>query len=96
MGALAIALVVGAGLLIGFGVQHFTRPRSRIDWLFVAAATTLGAFVGSELLAGGLFNALDPEFAIDGLAIVPAAVAGLTFGLIADATVRYVTTPETI
>jgi len=42
MGALAITVIVGAGLLIGFGVQYLTHPRTQLDWLFVAIATGLG------------------------------------------------------
>lgn len=96
MGALAIALVIGAGLVIGFGVQYLTRPRSNLEWLYVAVATTVGAFIGSELLNVGVFTNLGPEYTLDGLAIVPAVIAGLIFGLIADLTVRYVATPEAL
>jgi len=94
MGALAVALIVGAGLLIGFGVQYLTSPRSRLQWLLVALASGIGAYVGSEVLTNrplGIF-AGGPE--IDGLVVIPAVITGLTLGLLADAYARYLALPE--
>ena len=90
MGALAITVIVGAGLLIGFGVQYVTHPRTQIDWLLVATATGIGAYLGSEILTNTVFSGLRVGPEIDGLIIVPAVLTGLTFGLLADAFVRYV------
>ena len=93
MGVLAITLIVGVGLLIGFGVQYFTNPRSPRQWLFVALATGIGAYLGSEVLMNSTFGvAGGPE--IDGLLIVPAVITGLTIGLVADAYVRFLALPE--
>jgi len=89
MGALAITVIVGAGLLIGFGVQYLTHPRSHLDWLFIAIATGVGAYLGSEVLLNLLgLTAGGPE--IDGLFIIPAVLTGLALGLLADAFVRYI------
>ena len=89
MGALAITVIVGAGLLIGFGVQYLTHPRSHLDWLFIATATGVGAYLGSEVLLSLLgLPAGGPE--IDGLFIIPAVLTGLALGLLADAFVRYI------
>lgn len=89
MGALAITVIAGAGLLTGFGVQSLTHPRSQLDWLFVAIATGVGAYLGSEVLLGFLgITAGGPE--IDGLFVIPAVLTGLALGLLADAFVRYI------
>ncbi|MHB8630990.1 MAG: hypothetical protein ACYC9W_03590 [Candidatus Limnocylindria bacterium] len=89
MGALAITVVVGAALLIGFGVQYLTRPRTQQDWLFVAIATGIGGYVGSEVLTSSTgVMAGGPE--IDGLVVLPAVITGLVLGLLADAFVRYI------
>lgn len=94
MGALATTLIVGAGLLIGFGVQYLTNPRSRLDWLFVALATGIGAYVGSEWLTRNVFGLIANGPEIDGLVVAPAVITGLTLGLLADALARYVAFPE--
>ncbi len=91
MGALALTVIVVAGLVFGFGVQYFTHPRTRIDWLFVAIATGVGAYLGGEVLTSAFATmAGGPEF--DGLFIVPAAITGLVLGMVTDAVVRYVET----
>lgn len=89
MGALAITVIVGAGLLIGFGVQYLTQPRTQLDWLFVAIATSIGAFLGSEVLTN-VFGVMAGGPEVDGLLIIPAVLTGLVLGLLADAFVRYI------
>lgn len=89
MGALAITVVVGAGLLIGVGVQYLTHPRTHLDWLFVAIASGVGAYLGSEVLTSLLgVTAGGPE--IDGLLVIPAVITGLVLGFLADAFARYI------
>jgi hypothetical protein len=90
MGALAITIIVAAGLLIGFGVQYLTKPRSQLEWLFVAIAIGIGAFIGSEWLTTNVFDGMAGGASIDGLVIVPAVIAGLVLGLLADAFSRYI------
>ncbi|HEY8731738.1 MAG TPA: hypothetical protein VIN69_07150 [Candidatus Limnocylindria bacterium] len=90
MGALAITVIVGAGLLIGFGVQYLTHPRTQLDWLFVAIATGLGAYLGSDVLTKNVFGLMVGGPEIDGLLIIPAVITGLVLGLLADAFVRYI------
>ena len=94
MGILAITLIVGAGLLIGFGVQYITNPRSPRQWLFVALATGIGAYLGGEVLMNITPGVLVGGPEIDGLVIVPAVITGLTFGLLADAYARFLALPE--
>lgn len=94
MGALAITLIVGAGLLIGFGVQYLTNPGSRLEWLFVAVATGSGAYLGSEVLTNSTFGIFAGGPEIDGVVIIPAVITGLALGLLADAYVRYLALPE--
>ena len=94
MGVLAITLIVGAGLLIGFGVQYVTNPRSPREWLFVALATGIGAYLGSEVLMNGTLRVFAGGPEIDGLVIVPAVITGLAFGLVADAYARFLALPE--
>jgi hypothetical protein len=90
MGALAITVIVAAGLLIGFGVQYLTKPRSHFEWLVVAVATGIGAYAGSEWLTANVFSTMvgGPEF--DGLVIIPAVITGLVLGLLGDAFTRYI------
>lgn len=90
MGALAITFIVGAGLVIGFGIQYLTHPRTQLDWLFVAVATGIGAYLGSEVLTN-VFGMMAGGLEIDGLVVIPAVLTGLALGLFADALARYVT-----
>lgn len=90
MGAFAIAIVVSAGLVIGIVVQVLTKPQSRYDWLFVALASAVGAYGGSEWLTQNVFVGLATGPSYDGLIIVPAVLVGLTVGIVADAFVRYI------
>lgn len=90
MGALAITVIVGAGLLIGFGVQYLTHPRIQLDWLFVAIATGLGAYLGSEMLTNTVFGGMSGGPELDGLLIIPAVITGLVFGMVADAFARFI------
>lgn len=89
MGALALTVIVGAGLVIGVGVQYLTHPRTQLDWLFVAIATGVGAYLGSEVLTN-VFGVMAGGPEIDGLVIIPAVITGLVLGLLADAFVRYI------
>jgi hypothetical protein len=90
MGALAITIIVAAGLVIGLGVQLLTKPQNRLDWLFVAVASVIGGYVGSAWLDQSVFGSLTAGPSVDGLVIIPAVLVGSTLGLLADAFVRYV------
>lgn len=94
MGVLAITLIIAAGLVIGFGVQYATHPRNPREWLFVALATGIGAYLGSEVLMNSTFGVFAGGPEIDGLVIVPAIITGLALGLVADAYVRFLALPE--
>lgn len=89
MGALAVTVIVGVGLLIGFGIQYLTHPRTQLDWLFVAVATGIGAYLGSEVLTN-VFGMMAGGTEIDGLVVIPAVLTGLALGLFADALARYI------
>ena len=89
MGALAITVIVAAGLVIGLGVQYLTKPASQFEWLIVAVTTSIGAYAGSEWLTANVFSTVGgPEF--DGLVIIPAIIVGLVLGLLGDMFTRYV------
>jgi uncharacterized membrane protein YeaQ/YmgE (transglycosylase-associated protein family) len=90
MGALAITVIIAAGLVIGLGAQYLTNPRSQLEWLIVAVTTAIGAYAGSEWLTTNVFSTMvgGPEF--DGLVIIPAIIAGLVLGLLGDAFTRYI------
>lgn len=90
MGAVGITIVVVVGLLIGLGVQYLTGPKARLDWLFVALATGIGAYVGSEWLTTTVFGQMADGPQIDGLVILPGIIVGLVLGVLADAFSRYV------
>jgi hypothetical protein len=96
MGALAITILIGVALVLGFGVQYLTKPASRLDWLFVAAAASIGGFLGSELLTNTVFAGLRDGPEIDGLTLVPAAIFGLMLAFVADAMVRYAAKPMSL
>lgn len=89
MGALALTAIIGAGLVIGFGVQYLTHPRTQLDWLFVTIATSVGAYLGSEVLTN-VFGVMAGGPEIDGLVVIPAVITGLVLGLLADAFARYI------
>jgi hypothetical protein len=94
MGALAITILVAIALILGFGVQYLTKPRSQLDWLFVALAAGVGGVLGSELLTGTVFAGLSNGPQIDGLVLVPAAIFGIMLAFVTDAVVRYVAKPS--
>jgi len=71
-------------------VQYLTHPRTQLDWLFVAIATGLGAYLGSDVLTKNVFGLMVGGPEIDGLLIIPAVITGLVLGLLADAFVRYI------
>lgn len=90
MGALAITIIVAGGLLIGLAAQSFTNPGSRLEWLIVGLATSIGAAIGSEWLTTNVLDTMAGGPSFDGLVIVPGVLVGLVLGLLADAFTRYI------
>lgn len=81
-------LVIIAGALV-FGViaQFIGEARTGYEWLVDAIAAFAGAFVASEFVIS--FRAYEPVF--DGLALVPALIGGLAFGVVVELATRYLT-----
>lgn len=81
-----IALIVGA-LVFGAVAQFIGETRTGFEWLADAIAVAIGAIVASEFITA--WRTFEPTW--DGLAIVPAVVGGLVFGLAVEVATRYLT-----
>lgn len=81
-----IAVIVGA-LLFGVIAQSIGETRTGFEWLIDATAAGIGAIVASEFIVA--WQSYGPMF--EGLAIVPALIGGLLFGVIAEVATRLVT-----
>ena len=81
-------LVVIAGALV-FGViaQFIGETRTGYEWLLDGIGAFAGAVIASEFVIS--FRAYEPVF--DGLAIVPALIGGLAFGVVVELATRYLT-----
>jgi hypothetical protein len=82
-----IGLIVGS-VVLGVGIQLFGTPTFGYEWLVTAIVGGVGAFAASEFVVG--FRTWEPLF--DGLALIPAVLAGIVFGVIAAAALRVLTT----
>ena len=81
-----IALIIGA-LVFGAVAQFVGETRTGFEWLADAIAAGFGAIVASEFIVA--WRTFEPTW--DGLAIVPAVVGGLVFGLVVEVATRYLT-----
>ena len=81
-----IALIIGA-LVFGAVAQFVGETRTGFEWLADAIAVGFGAIVASEFIVA--WRTFEPTW--DGLAIVPAVVGGLVFGLVVEVATRYLT-----
>ena len=81
-----VTLIAGA-LLFGFAMQFIGETRTGFEWLIDAIAAGVGALVASEFVTA--FQTTGPVF--DGLALVPALIGGLVFGLIVEVATRLLT-----
>ncbi|HET7704243.1 MAG TPA: hypothetical protein VFK35_12660 [Candidatus Limnocylindrales bacterium] len=81
-----IVLIVGA-LIFGAVAQFIGETRTGFEWLVDAIAAGIGAIVASEFIVA--WRTFEPTW--DGLALVPALVGGLVFGLVVELATRYLT-----
>lgn len=86
MGLGAWVLVIGAGLAFGLVAQLVDDGMSLIGWFIDAVAFVFGAVLASEVITA--FRTAGPVW--DNVALVPALVGGLVFGLVAEALVRLI------
>ena len=89
---LAIALGVGGwlillagALLFGVVAQFIGETRTGYEWLVDGIAAAIGAVIASEFIISA--RTFEPVW--DGLAIVPALIGGLVFGLVVEVATRY-------
>jgi hypothetical protein len=80
-------IVVLAALAFGVVAQFVGDARTGYEWLIDAIAFGIGAIVASEFIVG--LRTFEPVY--DGLALVPALVGGLAFGLVVEVVTRYLT-----
>ena len=81
-----LALLAGA-LLFGVIAQFIGETRTGYEWLADGIAAALGAVIASEFILS--LRTFEPVW--DGLAIVPALIGGLAFGLVVELATRYLT-----
>jgi hypothetical protein len=80
----AALLVLGA-LAFGVVAQFFGQAGTSYLWLVDGIAAGVAALVASEFVVG--WRAIDPV--VDGLAVLPALIAGLIVGAAADVITRW-------
>ena len=89
MGFTAVLGIVILAALVGIGVQYLMGSTVSYEWLVIALAGAVGAYVTSEAIVPSTWFGITnwgPE--LDGLFVVPAAIGGVLLALIADFGVR--------
>jgi uncharacterized membrane protein YeaQ/YmgE (transglycosylase-associated protein family) len=84
LGLWGAIIMIAASLVLGFAAQMYGKTHWTYEWLITGIAAVAGAFVASEYL--GAVSAYGPQF--DGLALVPALIGALIFGIAADFVTR--------
>jgi uncharacterized membrane protein YeaQ/YmgE (transglycosylase-associated protein family) len=82
----AVALIVGA-LVIGVIAQFVGNIRTNYHWIIVSIAALVGGLICSEFVVD--WTTFEPVW--EGLALVPALIGGLVFGIVADVVARFAT-----
>ena len=81
MGFFAFAGIVIVALVVGFAVQMYDKRALSYEWLIIAIAGTFGAYFASENFPGATVPFLegikDWGPALDGMYVIPAALAGV-------------------
>jgi hypothetical protein len=80
-------ILIGGALAFGLLMQFIGEARTGFEWLVVAIAAFAGGLVVSEFVIAS--QTFGPVY--EGLALVPALIGGLIFGLVADMVTRFVT-----
>jgi uncharacterized membrane protein YeaQ/YmgE (transglycosylase-associated protein family) len=87
LGVVGWLVLLAGALLFGVIAQFIGEARTGYEWLVDGIAAVIGAVVASEFIVST--RAFEPVW--DGLAIVPALVGGLAFGLIVELATRSLT-----
>ncbi len=82
----AVLLIVGA-LVIGVAAQFIGTVKTNYHWIIVAVAALVGGLITSEFVVD--WRTFEPVW--EGLALVPALIGGLVFGIVADVIARFAT-----
>lgn len=89
MGIWGYLIIIAGALVIGLIAQFIGKAPTMYDWLITAFFAGVAAWVASELL--GSFSTWGLE--VDGLFVLPAAIAAVVVGAIADGVERYAIPP---
>ena len=84
VGTGAIIILLAAAFVVGFIIQRFGTDRGDLRWLATGVVAALGGYIASEFLAPA--SAWGWEW--DGLAVLPAMIAVVVVGVLADAAMR--------
>lgn len=96
MGILGFTILIVSALVVGLAAQLLLKPKTSYDWLMVALTTGIAAYFGSEWLVSNLFSGLS-NYAVDGLVVIPAVIAGLIVGALTETVVQVsVAEPEPV
>jgi uncharacterized membrane protein YeaQ/YmgE (transglycosylase-associated protein family) len=80
----AVVLIVGA-LVIGVVAQFIGDIRTNYHWIIVSIAALVGGLICSEFVID--WRSFEPVW--EGVALVPALIGGLVFGIVADVIARF-------
>jgi uncharacterized membrane protein YeaQ/YmgE (transglycosylase-associated protein family) len=87
MGLLGVTILVIASVLVGLVAQFLMKPKTSYDWMLVTITTGIGAYLGSQWLVDNLFSGVT-NYAVDGLVVIPAVIAGLIVGAATEALIQ--------
>ena len=89
----AFSAVILAALALGVIVQVYFAPKTAYEWLITAIGASVGAWFVSELTWSNANLAFGPTW--EGLLVVPAVIAGVVIGGLAEAAARVLETTAT-
>ena len=81
-----VLLIVGA-LVVGVAAQFIGEVKTSYHWIIVSIAALIGGLICSEFVTD--WRTFEPVW--EGLALVPALIGGLVFGVVADVIARFAT-----
>ena len=84
MGISAIIILLLAALAIAFRIQTFGEHRRDLRWLGTGLVAAIGGYIASEFL--GPVSAWGWQW--DGMAVLPALIAVVLVGVLAEAAMR--------
>ena len=89
MGISAIVILLLAALAIAFRIQTFGTDEPNFRWLGTGLLAAIGGYLASEFL--GPVSAWGWQW--DGMAVLPAMIAVVLVGVLAEAAMRRCVTP---